>query len=234
MNVVITGASKGIGHALALEFARMKDVNMLLIARSTSLLMELKAAIHELAPGCNVEILDMDLTSGEIGERIYPLIHDKMPGIDILVNNAGLLVNKDFSDYNDVDFDAMFSVNVKAPFKIIQALLPVMKSGSHIVNISSMGGYQGSVKFPGLSLYSASKGALAVLSECLAEELKPLGISVNALALGSVDTEMVKQAFPGFQAQLSAEQMASYICGFACNGHRYYNGKVLPVSISTP
>jgi NAD(P)-dependent dehydrogenase (short-subunit alcohol dehydrogenase family) len=128
----------------------------------------------------------------------------------------------------------MFSVNTKAPFLIVKALLPYFNKPSHIVNISSMGGFQGSVKFSGLSLYSASKGALAILTECLAEELKEKDIKVNCLALGSVQTEMLAEAFPGYKAQSGPAEMAEFIDNFALNAHRNMNGKIIPVSSTTP
>ena len=109
-----------------------------------------------------------------------------------------------------------------------------MNTNSHIVNIGSMGGFQGSAKFKGLSLYSAAKGAVAVLTESMAEEFKERGIKVNALALGAVQTEMLASAFPGYKAPLTAGQMAEFIADFALNGHKYFNGKILPVSLSTP
>jgi 3-oxoacyl-[acyl-carrier protein] reductase len=109
-----------------------------------------------------------------------------------------------------------------------------MSSGSHIVNISSMGGYQGSSKYKGLSVYSASKAALSCLSECLAGELKDSGISVNCLALGSVQTGMFEKAFPGFKAPLGPKEMAEFITYFAINGNKYFNGKVLPVAVNNP
>ena len=97
-----------------------------------------------------------------------------------------------------------------------------------------MGGFQGSAKYKGLSVYSASKAALACLTECLALEFKEYGISVNCLALGAVQTEMFNEAFPGSEAPLDAEQMAEYISGFALNGHKYFNGKILPVAAGNP
>jgi NAD(P)-dependent dehydrogenase (short-subunit alcohol dehydrogenase family) len=97
-----------------------------------------------------------------------------------------------------------------------------------------MGGYQGSMKFPGLALYSASKGALAVMSECLAEEFKETGIKVNCLALGAAQTEMLKEAFPNYQPPLSAEEMASFVCDFALRGQSFFNGKILPVALTDP
>lgn len=117
---------------------------------------------------------------------------------------------------------------------MVRDLLPFFNPAAHIVNMSSMGGVQGSAKFPGLSLYSASKGAVGILTECLAEELKEEGVSVNALAIGAVQTEMLSQAFPDYKAPLSADEMAGFIKYFALQGKNFFNGKVLPVSLSTP
>jgi NAD(P)-dependent dehydrogenase (short-subunit alcohol dehydrogenase family) len=97
-----------------------------------------------------------------------------------------------------------------------------------------MGGFQGSAKFKGLSLYSASKGALAILTECMAEEFKEKNINVNCLALGSVQTEMLAKAFPGYKAQSSPAEMAEFIANFALNAYKQINGKIIPVSASTP
>ena len=109
-----------------------------------------------------------------------------------------------------------------------------MKKDGHVVNISSMGGIQGSMKFSGLSAYSSSKAALITLSELLAEEYKETGPSFNVLALGAVQTEMLEEAFPGYKASVSAVEMARYIMQFSLTGHQMYNGKVLQVSNSTP
>ncbi len=156
--------------------------------------------------------------------------------VDVLVNNAGLLISKPFTELTDEDFEAIYRVNVFAPARLIRMLKSMMggEKASHIVNIGSMGGFQGASKFPGLSAYSSSKSAIAGLSECLAEEFKNDEIKVNCLAFGAVQTEMLEQAFPGFKAPLSSEQMADFVLDFALNGHKYFNGKVLPVSSSTP
>ena len=97
-----------------------------------------------------------------------------------------------------------------------------------------MGGFQGSAKFAGLSAYSSSKAAVVGLTECLAEELKDKDIFVNCLAIGAVQTEMLSEAFPGYEAPVSPKQMAEYIFDFAIKGSQFYNGKILPVSSSTP
>jgi NAD(P)-dependent dehydrogenase (short-subunit alcohol dehydrogenase family) len=151
-----------------------------------------------------------------------------------LVHNAGKLVNKPFSRFDATDFDDTFNVNVKGPFLFTQAMLPMMNKGSHIVNIGSIGGIIGSKKFPGLAAYSASKGALSVLTEVLAEELAEKEIKVNCLALGAVQTEMFSKAFPGAKALQNPAQIAHFIGDFCVNGQKYFNGKVIPVSLSVP
>jgi NAD(P)-dependent dehydrogenase (short-subunit alcohol dehydrogenase family) len=125
-------------------------------------------------------------------------------------------------------------VNVIGVMQTIQACLPKFSPGSHIVNISSMGGFQGSAKFPGLSAYSTSKAAVVSLTELLAEELKESGIKINCLCLGAVQTEMLETAFPGYQAPLQPAEMAEFICDFALTAHRFMNGRIVPVSLTTP
>jgi 3-oxoacyl-[acyl-carrier protein] reductase len=227
MNVIITGASRGIGLELTRKFLSGEN-RIITLSRNTETLQKLNA-------GDALRYISFDLLQTEKKAELIGHIEDHFnQKVDIVINNAGLLIKKPFSRYQPDDFDQMFSVNVKAVFFLIQQLLPYLNSPSHIVNITSMGGFQGSEKFPGLSLYAASKGALSTLSECLAVELKPQNISVNALAIGAVDTEMLEDAFPGYKAQVSASNMADYIMEFALNGHKVYNGKILPVSLSTP
>jgi NAD(P)-dependent dehydrogenase (short-subunit alcohol dehydrogenase family) len=227
MNVIITGASRGIGLELTRKFLIGKN-RVITLSRNTESLEKLNA-------GEKLEYISFDLLSNDKSTELINLVEKHFnKKVDIVINNAGSLIKKPFSRYQPEDFDQMFLVNVKAVFFLIQQLLPYFNSPSHIVNITSMGGFQGSEKFPGLSLYAASKGALSTLSECLAVELKPQNISVNALAIGAVDTEMLKDAFPGYKAQVSASNMADYIMEFALNGHKVYNGKILPVSLSTP
>lgn len=178
--------------------------------------------------------LSCDLMSHQALASLIPAILDHMPRIDILVNNAGLLVNKNFFDLSTEDLDRMYRMHLRIPFELIGGLSGAMPAGSHIVNVASMGAFQGSVKFAGLSGYSATKGALAVLSEALATELKEKGISVNCLAIGAVQTEMLSLAFPGYKAPLEPEDFASFAAWFCLEGNRFFNGKILPVSLSTP
>ncbi len=228
MNIIITGCSKGIGFELAKLFCKDTDNFVIGISRTK---IE-KSVITELGNNTLFNPITYDLQ--KITNDLYDKIFLEIKSVDVLINNAGLLINKSFEDLNDNDFDNMFNVNVKSVFKLIQMLLPHFSKNSHIVNISSMGGFQGSAKFNGLSLYSSSKAALNILTECMAEEFKERHIKVNSLSLGAVDTEMLRLAFPGYQAQLSPIEMADYIKKFAENSHNYLNGKVIPVSISTP
>ena len=235
MNILITGASKGIGYETARLFAQNIENNVIAISRDAERLEKLKIECAKENSNSKLypipfDILSIGANKILIKEKVLGLI----PHIDILINNAGCLVNKTFSNLTQDDILQMATVNFTGPTKLLQIFLPYMKKGSHIVNIGSMGGFQGSAKFAGLSVYSATKAALANLTECLAEEYKDQGISFNCLALGAVNTEMLANAFPGFDAPVSAQEMAKNIMHFAVNGNKFYNGKVIPVSLSTP
>lgn len=154
--------------------------------------------------------------------------------LDIMINFAGVLHNALFAESEEEKAREMMEVNFMGPALLIKRLIPHFSDSCHIVNIGSMGGFQGSVKFPGLSWYSASKAALASLTESLAAEFTEMGISVNCICPGAVQTEMLEEAFPGYKAQVSAHEAGVFIADFALNGHRYFNGKVLPFSRSTP
>jgi NAD(P)-dependent dehydrogenase (short-subunit alcohol dehydrogenase family) len=227
MNVVITGASRGIGFETAQLFLK-NNHQVFCLTRNTESLENLNSP--------NLHIISTDLTSTESIDHAVAVIKSKVSCIDVVINNAGSIVNKPFEKIDYQELEIVYRVNVFAPFYLTQQLLHLLgrHSKAHVVNISSMGGFQGSAKFPGLSSYSSSKAAIAGLTECLAEEFKEKNISVNCLALGAVQTEMLEEAFPGYQAPLKPNQMADYIYDFAIKGHLYYNGKILPVSSSTP
>jgi short-subunit dehydrogenase len=228
MNILITGASRGIGYATAELLCKNPQNQVIALSRSTTHLQELQAKYPNLFP------FAFDLTAP--AKSIITEIQSQFSSIDILINNAGYLINKSFEDLTDEDWEHSFEVNVLGVIKIIRALLPQMgkKHNTHILNIGSMGGFQGTIKFLGLSAYSASKAALANLTETLAIELEDKHIKVNCLALGSVQTEMFEEAFPNSVASLQTSQVAEYIAWFALNGHTFHNGKVIPVAVSTP
>lgn len=184
----------------------------------------------------NIRYICGDITQKADREKVFRFIKEDAGKIHYLVNNAGLLFNKDIFRISEEEIEETFNVNIISVIKFIQTLLPLFETRdySHIVNISSMGGFQGSAKFRGLSVYSSSKGALNILSEALAEELKEENIRVNSLNLGAVQTEMLEAAFPGYAAPFGPEGIAEYITNFTLEGGKYINGKVLPISISNP
>ena len=233
MNIIVTGASQGIGFALVKIFSADQRHRIMAISRNYDSLKNLQLLCRK-ESGNKIIIISQDLTEKEASRNIEKEVDHHFSGVDILVNCAGLLINKPFAAMDDDDFDHIFSINVKSVFQLVKMLLPYFNKGSHVINISSMGGFQGSVKFPGLSLYSSSKGAVAVLTECMAAELKEQGISLNCLALGSAQSPMLDKAFPGYKAPVSSEEMASFIADFALKGNKYFNGKILPVAVTTP
>jgi NAD(P)-dependent dehydrogenase (short-subunit alcohol dehydrogenase family) len=223
-NVIITGTSRGIGFELALEFAK-KGHHVLAISRKIP---------DELLGNPNITCLSIDISVEDEMHQIDKFIASTWKNVDILINNAGCLVNRPFSQLTQSDFERVYKVNVFGVANLIKTCLPYMNKGSHVVSISSMGGIQGSSKFAGLAAYSSSKGALITLSELLAEEYKEQGVAFNVLALGAVNTEMLEEAFPGYEAPISAKEMADYMFNFALTGNKFYNGKVLQVSSTTP
>ena len=224
-NVLITGTSRGIGFELAKLFAKNK-YNVLAISRNITPLKELNLK--------NLSCISADISEVKEIEKIRMFVKDHLKHVDILINNAGKLINKPFNESTISDFLEVYKVNVFAVAELTRQLIPYFSKGSHVVNISSIGGVQGSLKFPGLSAYSSSKGALLTLTELLAEEYNDRHIAFNALALGAVQTEMLTAAFPDYKAPVSAKEMANYIYNFALTGNKLYNGKILQVSATTP
>ncbi len=223
-NIVITGTSRGIGFEMVKLFSEAGH-NVLALSRNSKPVSDLNLN--------NVTALEFDIAEENEMEKITAIFKE-MKQIDIVINNAGFLVNKPFLEITSEEIKKCYDVNVFGVASLIKKVLPFMHKDGHIVNISSMGGIQGSVKFPGLSAYSSSKGALITLTEVLAEEYKETGPSFNVLALGAVQTEMLEEAFPGFKAPLSATEMAQYIMNFSLTGNKFYNGKILQVSSTTP
>lgn len=224
-NIIITGTSRGIGYELAKQFANQGH-HVLALSRNTA---PLDALNHK-----NITTISVDLSSNEDLVKAEAFIKNNWTRVDILINNAGKLINKPFTELSAEDFQEVYNVNVFAVAELTKKAIPFLKKGSHVVTVSSMGGIQGSMKFPGLAAYSSAKGAVITLSELLAEEFKEQQIAFNVLALGAVQTEMLEEAFPGYEAPLSAKEMADYIFEFSLTGNKYYNGKVLQVSSSTP
>ncbi|WP_417358183.1 SDR family NAD(P)-dependent oxidoreductase [Flavobacterium sp.] len=223
-NIIITGTSRGIGYELALQFANAGH-KVLAISRKVP-----QAFIENQ----NISCLAVDISEEDNLQKVQDFIANTWHSVDVLIHNAGALINKPFTQITAQEFEYVYKVNVFGVAALNRVVLPFMKKGAHVVTISSIGGVKGTVKFAGLAAYSSSKGAVITLSELLAEEYKEQGIAFNVLALGAVNTEMLQEAFPGYEAPLSAVEMANYIYDFALTGNKYYNGKVLEVSSSTP
>ena len=223
--VIITGTSRGIGFELVQLFADA-GYAVLALSRNAKPVSDLNLD--------NTTAFPFDLNKSEDYERVAAFVQNEWSHVDILINNAGTLLNKPFSDTTFEDFQQVYNTNVFGVAELTRCMIPFMSKSGHVVTISSMGGVQGSVKFPGLAAYSSSKGAVITLTELLAEEYKESGPSFNVLALGAVQTEMLEEAFPGYEAPNTAAQMGAYIFEFAKSGQQFYNGKLLQISNSTP
>ena len=234
MNIIITGASSGVGFEAVLDLILSGEHKMIALARSEDKLERLAEIASGLNPNAVLYPIAFDIVHDDYAGLLQFVATNFDNRVDILINNAGLLINKPFAELQETDFVEMLQSNFIGHVRIIQSLLSLMPVNSHILNIGSMGGFQGSVKFPGLSAYSTSKAALHTLTECLAQELTDRQIKVNCLALGSAQTEMLEQAFPGYQSPVLAFEMGKYIADFALTGHKFFNGKVLPVAVTTP
>ena len=222
-NILITGAGNGIGLELV-KIAANQGHKVIAVSRNIN-------SIKSLA---GVNSYSIDITKDRLVKSLITKLKSENIRLDIIINNAGALINKPFKKTTIEAFKKLYDVNVFGVVSIIRQSLPIMNKNGHVINISSMGGVQGSSKFSGLSAYSSSKGALIILTELLAEEFNKTGPSFNALALGAVQTKMLEKAFPGYKSKTTPKKMAEYILNFSLSGHRFFNGKVIPVSLSTP
>ncbi|WP_405413110.1 SDR family NAD(P)-dependent oxidoreductase [Maribacter sp. Asnod1-A12] len=223
--IIVTGTSRGIGFELSKLLADA-GYKVLALSRNAE---PIKNLNHK-----NIEAFSFDVSAKESRNHLSEFLKDKSANVLALINNAGKLINKPFLEITEEEFKAVYDVNVFGVAAVTRLAIPFMSKSGHVLTISSMGGIQGSAKFPGLSAYSSSKGAVLTLTELLAEEFKETGPSFNALALGAVQTEMLEEAFPGYEAPVSAKEMAEYVMDFALKGQKMYNGKILQVSSSTP
>jgi short-subunit dehydrogenase len=220
--IVVTGTSSGIGHQICIQAAKM-NFHVISVSRN----------IEPLKDIGGIESFAIDITNKDSVDEFIANLKSKKIKIDILINNAGYLVSELFGDTTYDSFKKTFDVNVFGLAEITRSLIPIINSDGHVINISSIGGVNGSKKFPGLSAYSSSKAAVIALTEVLAEEYQN-GPSFNVLALGAVQTKMLKEAFPDYNVDTKPEEMAKYILDFAINGNKLFNGKLISVSNSNP
>ena len=220
--ILVTGTSSGIGHQICIQAAKM-NFHVISVSRN----------IEPLKDISGIESFAIDITNKNSVDEFIANLKSKKIKIDILINNAGYLVSELFGDTTYDSFKKTFDVNVFGLAEITRSLIPIINSDGHVINISSIGGVNGSKKFPGLSAYSSSKAAVIALTEVLAEEYQN-GPSFNVLALGAVQTKMLKEAFPDYNADTKPEEMAKYILDFAINGNKLFKGKLISVSNSNP
>lgn len=231
-NIVVTGASSGIGRQVVLAYAALPNCRVFAVARRVELLDSLVVECGT----SNVIPVPLDLSVCDNAALVSAIELHGVRHVHVVIGNAGMLLNKPFEAIEKEEWLEVYRTNVIGPALLVRDLMPFLgrEGVSHVVHISSMGGITGTAKFPGLAAYSSSKGALSVLTEVLAEEYKGSLVVFNGLALGSVATEMLEKAFPGYQAGVSAAEMAAYVVRFGLEGWRFFRGKVLPVSNSTP
>ena len=191
--IVVTGTSSGIGHQICIQAAKM-NFHVISVSRY----------IEPLKDIGGIESFAIDITNRDSVDEFIANLKSKKIKIDILINNAGYLVSELFGETTYDSFKKTFDVNVFGLAEITRSLIPIINSDGHVINISSIGGVNGSKKFPGLSAYSSSKAAVIALTEVLAEEYQN-GPSFNVLALGAVQTKMLKEAFPDYNAETKPE-----------------------------
>lgn len=242
-NVLITGGGTGVGKAIAKSMAQHYDVRLFLTGRRRQLLEQTRDEILNDKRGFReVHIIEADHASEEGRRMILSKLQEHTDRLEVMVNNAGKLIQVPATALTMDDFLEVFKVNVFGVALLCGQLFHLLERGTlhspdvaaHVVNISSMGGIQGSMKFSGLSAYSSSKGALLTLTECLAQEWTGNRVRVNALAIGSVETEMFRSAFPGLKAASDVGSMGNFIARFAMDASILINGKIIPVSSGTP
>ncbi|MAX01568.1 MAG: short-chain dehydrogenase [Flavobacteriaceae bacterium] len=220
--IVVTGTSSGIGNEICIQAAKL-NYKVISISRN----------IEPLKGINGIDSYIVDITDKKSIKNFIDDLKNRDLKIDILINNAGQLSNELFGETSYESFKQTFDVNVFGLAEITRSLIPFINKSGHVINISSIGGVNGSKKFPGLSVYSSSKAAVIALTEVLAEEYSE-GPSFNVLALGAVQTKMLKEAFPDYEAQTKPGEMAKYIIDFAINGNNLFNGKLISVSNSNP
>lgn len=201
--VLVTGSSRGIGRAIALEFARHSFHVLLNCSKSADALEEVRAEILRL-PGTSCECFSCDVGNAEEVTEMFERIHAVHVGIDVLVNNAGISYIGLLTDMSDDEWNRILQTNLSSVFYCSRAALPPMisrKSG-RIINISSM---WGSVGASCEVAYSAAKSGMHGFTRALAKELAPSNIQVNAIACGAIDTAMNSQLDAGERLALEEE-----------------------------
>jgi NAD(P)-dependent dehydrogenase (short-subunit alcohol dehydrogenase family) len=222
---VVTGASSGLGRATA-ELLADRGAYVAIFARSAAKLAEI-AGRHE---GRMLPVAG-DVADPDAIERLFTGTEARFGDCDLLVNDAGMIDPAPLADTSPERWDRMFDVNVRGAFLCTRRALPAMiarRSGA-IVNVASISGVVGPQKFPGFVSYCASKGAVISMTEALAVEVKDLGIRVNSVSPGSVDTPMWAAASGGAAADMTTREVAETILFLLSDRSKPMNGQNLNV-----
>src|ERR1700721_319243 len=240
---LVTGASRGIGSATAAALAKAGSHLLVHYGRSAR---EAESLVSEIqAKGGSANAISADLGTPNcaalLAKRVLSIVGDRL---DVVVLNAGISKAARIADYTTEDFDNLFATNVRAPFFLVQQLLPVLGDGSNIVIVSSLGarmvvGKPG-LENPSILAYASTKGALETLVKNWAAILGPSGIRVNAVAPGGIDTDMSnfiktdagREAVLGMQALKrlgKPEDVADVVAFLASDGARWITGASIPV-----
>lgn len=217
--VLITGGGSGIGAACAAEFLR-RGRGVVVVGRRAARLKAVKGALA----------LAGDVGDEAFARRAFAAARRRFGSVDVLVNNAALLVKKSFLDTSAAEWDAVMRTNLRGPFLFSREFLRAAKPGRAIVHIGSLGGVQGTEKFPGLSAYTVSKYGISGLTAALAVEARPLGVAVFCVAPGAVDTAMLREAAPGMKAGAVPADVARVVADLAESARPdLLSGAVIPL-----
>lgn len=230
--IIITGGSKGIGGACARLFVA-EGGKVVIVARHLDTLLLLARSLEEEFGRNRVFPIQADISKESEVKELFKKTQMKFGPVSILVNNAAIVRVKNFIKYDVQTWDEIMSINIRGMFLCCrEAFRQIGKSGQGgvIVNISSLAGIQGLDKFKGLSAYVVSKFGVVGLTESLAVEGKSLGIRVNCVAPGAVDTDMLRQAVPFLKTSTKPEDIARIILFLSDDKQsRSLNGSTLQI-----
>lgn len=210
---LITGGGSGIGRAVAQEFVQA-GYSVLVTGRRETKLAETLVAVRECFPKAEIMSAPADIGEESAVVELFRKAKEVWGGVDTVINNAGAFVRAAAVEHSLADWNRILATNLTGPFLCARELFRQKQTsgrGESIVNIGSIAGIRGTDKLANASSYVTTKFGVVGLTEALAVEGAKLGVRVNCLAPGAVDTDMLQAAFPGYQAQTKPPQIAKLI-----------------------